>query len=125
VKAFVVAVIGMLFITGAHAQDDVVPDSPAFAADGITRVTTYLRTTVALSEDGGLDKASEARRALYALAESECAVLTEAFKAECRLSALSVGHVPFGKGPGKGTMSATAFDRLRKAPPEAARRPKR
>ena len=67
-------------------------------------------------------KAQEtARRALYGMAESECTVLSEIFKAECRLGNVSisipivVGNVASNTSAPSNSMSATAIYELKQA----------
>jgi hypothetical protein len=65
----------------------------ASGVDPIIRVTTSFRTTVVTDPQFVPDavKAQEtARRALYGMADSECATLSEIFKAECRLLSLQI-----------------------------------
>jgi hypothetical protein len=63
-----------------------------FGVDPIIRVTTSFRTTAVTEPQVVPDaKAQEtAPRALDGMAESECATLSEIFKAECRLSSLQI-----------------------------------
>jgi hypothetical protein len=82
-----------------------------FGADPIIRVTSTFRTPL-LETDA---KAQEtARRALYGMAESECAALSEIFRAECRLGSVSIliPIVPASAAP-PNTMNATAVYELR------------
>jgi len=61
----------------------------AFGADPIMPVTSTFRTSVAVTEPQAVPNPSAqetARRALYTMAEGECAALSQIFKAECRLS---------------------------------------
>jgi hypothetical protein len=81
--------------TSASAQFTFTPgpqQPSAFGVDPIIRVTTAFRTTVATEPQVVPDaKAQEtAHRALYGMAESECANLSEIFKAECRLSSVQI-----------------------------------
>ena len=109
-----VAAALLLFVANARAESE-----HAFAAlrtpgDGI-RITSQLRAAVVLTEDGLDAKAGEvARRSIYVMAESECAALSEVFKTECRLVALSLGYPSTGKSPMKGILAATATYHLGK-----------
>jgi hypothetical protein len=87
-----------LSATGTSAQVQITggaPQNTAFGTDPIIRVTVSFRTAVAVE---AMDpravpdpKAQEAaRRALYDMAASECATLSETFKAECRLGSLQI-----------------------------------
>jgi hypothetical protein len=128
-KTLVVAAIAVAFsATSASAQSVTTTfSSPntAFGADPVMRVTSTFRTTVAVTEPQANPdaKAQEtARRALYGMAESECTALSEIFKAECRLSNVSisipivVGNVAsntsFASAPSN-SMSATAIYELK------------
>jgi hypothetical protein len=97
------------------------PPQTAFGVDPIMRVTSTFRTTVVVTEPQAIPdaKAQEtARRVLYGMAESECTALSEIFKAECRLSNVSV-QVPALVGnvasntTYASTMSATAIYELK------------
>jgi hypothetical protein len=88
----------------------------AFGVEPMVRVTSTFRTTIAVPEPQAIPdaKAQEtARRALYGMAEGECATLSEVFQAECRLSNVSMLVLaPIGSVP-PNTMSATATYDLR------------
>jgi hypothetical protein len=129
----VVAIAEALSATSASAQTVTTTFSSlntAFRADPVMRVTSTFRTTVAVTEPQALPdaKAQEtARRLLYGMAESECTVLSEIFKTECRLGNVSisipivVGNVAsntsFASAPSN-SMSATKIYELK--PREAA-----
>lgn len=67
------------------------PQGSAFGADPITRITSSFRTPIIADPLGSDAKAQEsARRALYGMAEGECATLSEVFQAECRLSSFTL-----------------------------------
>jgi len=97
--AFVVLLIS-LQTSGALAQTTITtvqPPPSAFGVDPIVRITTTFRTPIALIDsqitlDANAQEA--ARRAIYAMAARECAVLSEAFKAECRLGNVLI-NFPF------------------------------
>jgi hypothetical protein len=119
-----------LFIaTSANAQATMTfnnpPPSSAFGVDPMMRITTTFRVgvTSADPQTGPDAKAQEAaRRALYGMADSECAVLSEVFKAECRLNSLAT-VVPFApaNAPPSNVMSATAIYELKPRPSASAR----
>ena len=70
------------------------PQGSAFGVDAITRITSSFRTPIIADPLGSDSKAQEsARRALYGMAEGECATLSEVFQAECRLSSFTI-NVP-------------------------------
>jgi hypothetical protein len=93
--AIIIAVLSS--VTSASAQLTVTPQRPqqgtAFGPDPIIRVTTTFRTPVEVADPRAVPdvKAQEsARRALYDMATKECVVLSETFKAECRLSSVVI-----------------------------------
>ncbi len=109
-----------LVATSVNAQTTTtitsVPQISAFGIDPIIRVTSTFRTTVAVAEPQAVPdaKAQEtARVALYGMAENECASLSQIFKAECRLSSVSIipPIVPANAPPN--TMNATAVYELK------------
>jgi hypothetical protein len=89
----------------------------ASGIDTIVRVTTAFRTTVMITELQMVPdaKAQEAaRRALYGMAESECAALSEIFKAECRLSSVSIANpVMPANVPASNILTASAVYELK------------
>jgi hypothetical protein len=125
----VLAAIPMLALfisTGANAQATMTINPPfqnnAFGIDPIVRITTTFRTAVTPtdSQAGPDAKAQEvARRALYGMAENECTVLSEVFKAECRLNSLS--SVTPAVAPPSNILSATAVYELKPRTSAAAR----
>jgi hypothetical protein len=123
----VVAIAVALSATSGSAQITTTfsQQNTAFGVDPVMRITSTFRTTVAGTEPQGIPGAKEqeiARRALYGMAESECTALSEIFKAECRLSNVSisipivVGNVAsntsFASAPSN-SMSATAIYELK------------
>jgi hypothetical protein len=121
-KSLAIIVLALaLPATSASAQIVLNPGPPqnsAFGTDPIVRVTTALRTTVMVAEPQAvLDaKAQEtARRTLYGMAEGECAALSEIFKAECRLSSLSIINpiVTPANAPPSNVMNATVVYELK------------
>lgn len=83
------------------------------------RVTSNFRTTVALAPTPQLvpDAAAQetARRALYAMAADECALLSEIYKSDCRLTSVQiVAFPPLGSGAQPANvLNATATYELR------------
>jgi hypothetical protein len=78
---------------GAFSHIAITTPTPASGTDQIIRVTVSFRSAVEVTEPRAVPdaKAQEtARRALYDMAVSECAALSEVFKAECRLSSLQI-----------------------------------
>jgi hypothetical protein len=110
-----------LSTVGAVAQFTINPSPPqssAFGAEPIVRITVALRAPVIVTEPQGVldTKALEAaRRTLYGMAEGECATLSETFKAECRLSSLSIVNaiVTPANAPPPNVMNATAVYELK------------
>jgi hypothetical protein len=108
-----------LSITNVSAQVNVntsSPQSTAFGTDPIIRITSTFRTGITVTEPQAVPDANAqetARRALYKMAENECAALSEIFNAECRLGSVSMLLlVPAASIP-PNTMSATASYELR------------
>jgi hypothetical protein len=115
-----ILIAAVLPATSASAQFTITPgpqQTSAFGVDPIIRVTTSFRTTVVTEPQAVPDaKAQEtAHRALYGMAESECATLSEIFKAECRLSSLQIIYplVTPANAPPSNAMNATAVYELK------------
>jgi hypothetical protein len=95
------------------------PQIPTSGTDQIIRVTVSFRTAVEAPEPRAVPdaKAQEtARRALYEMAASECAALSEVFKADCRLSSLQILPalaVPANAPPSNPTMNASVVYNLK------------
>lgn len=114
-------------ITAASAQTPTVPSTEpaasAFGPDPIIQITTTFRARI----DGPADARDvpsttaqdTARRTLYNMAANECTVLSEFWKADCRLSSVSVyvslAHPggPYPQPPELPSMFATAVYELR------------
>jgi hypothetical protein len=120
----ILAFLSMTFVlaaTSVNAQVNVTaPQGGAFGIDPTMRVTTTFRVTVVPVETQTISdpKPQEtARRTLYGIAEGECAALSEVFKSECRLSALSIVNPvvpnPLAPNLASATMTATAVYELR------------
>jgi hypothetical protein len=117
----VVAIAVAISTTSANAQITTTFSTPqqatAFGVDPIMRVTSTFRTTVAVTEPQAMPdaKAQEtARRALYGMVENECTVLSEALKAECRLSSVSIlVPITLNNTAPSNAMSATAIYELK------------
>src|SRR2546430_1730162 len=91
------AFLSMTFVlatAGVNAQVNVTASQGgASGVDPITRITTTFRVAVVPVETQTiLDRKLQetARRALYGMAEEECATLSEVFQSECRLSSLAI-----------------------------------
>jgi hypothetical protein len=114
-------------LTAAAAQTPAVPSTEpaasAFGPDPIIQITTTFRARIE-----GLTDAREvpsttaqdtARRTLYNMAANECTVLSEFWKADCRLSSLSVyvslanPGSPYAQPPQLPSMFGTAVYELR------------
>ena len=88
-------------IAAASAQPTTIPDSEpaasAFGPDPIIQITTTFRVRIeGLADPRDVPSTpaqGTARRTLYNMAANECIVLSEFWKAECRLNSFSV-YVP-------------------------------
>ena len=127
-KLIAVAIAVALSAVSASAQTTMTFGSTppwAFGAEDILRVSSTFRTSVIIREPQAVPDASAqetARRALYTMAEGECAALSQIFKAECRLGSISIlfPALPSNAAP-PNTMSATAIYELRPRPAPAGR----
>jgi len=65
---------------------------PAFGPDPVVRITTSFRAPAPVDGHGIPDvKAQEAaRQQLYRMADGECAILTEIYKADCRMGSVVI-----------------------------------
>jgi hypothetical protein len=120
----ILAFLSMTFVlaaTGVNAQVNVTaPQVGAFGVDPTMRVTSTFRVTIVPVETQTISDPKPqqtARRTLYEIAEGECAVLSEVFKSECRLSSLSIINpvVPSAVAPNLASamMTASAVYELR------------
>jgi hypothetical protein len=66
------------------------PQGSMFGTDPITHVTTSFRTAIVTAAMDDAKAQETARRTLYAMAENECAILSEIFQAECRLGSFAI-----------------------------------
>jgi hypothetical protein len=69
------------------------PQNSAFGPDPIIRITAAFRAPIEATDPRAVPDAKTqeaARRALYDMAANECAVISEIFKSECRLSSLTI-----------------------------------
>jgi hypothetical protein len=120
--AFAAAAV-MLPESGASGQSifystpTVVTPPPINWADPIVRISTSFRIAAATKDTESLNdvKAQEAsRRTLYDMAQSECAILAETFKAECRLNTFTITSlVSPPNNAANSTMSGTAIYELK------------
>jgi hypothetical protein len=91
--------------------------SSVFSADATVRITTTFRIAVATKDTESLDdvKAQETgRRTLYGMAVGECQILSEVFKAECRLNSFSITSLAMSRPP-TSMLAATAVYELKPA----------
>ena len=115
-----------LALSAGNASAQTTMTSPsAFGGGAIIGITSTFRTSVAVMEPQAIPNAGAqdtARRALYTMAEGECVALSQIFKAECRLSSVSILFLaePYTAAP-PNTMSATAIYELRPSRPSAGR----
>jgi hypothetical protein len=114
--------IVMMFATGTHAQTTMTfgpnPPPSAFATDPIIRISSFFRTTAAMTDGQSIPDAKSqeaARRELYRMAENECLILSETYRAECRLTSLTVNSLfsTTPNGPPPNVMTATGVYELR------------
>ncbi len=115
-------------IAAASAQPIPIPNpepaGSAFDPDPIIRITTTFRTRIeGLSDPRDVPSAPAqitARRTLYTMAANECMILSEYWKAECRLNSFSV-YVGRNIGPDElpqvPSMFGTAIYELRPTSP--------
>lgn len=118
----------LMSIAAASAQPAIMPNpepaTSAFDPDPIIRITTNFRTRIeGLADPRDVPSTPAqvtARRTLYSMAANECLVLSEYWKAECRLNSLSV-YVPRNVGPDElpqvPSMFGTAIYELRLTSP--------
>ena len=84
--------------------------SAAFGVDPIVRITSTFRVAVTnepAAPPTDLKAQEAARRTLYGMAEGECGILSEVFKAECRLGSVSIALGVIGPNAPMNLMSAT------------------
>ena len=131
VRILLAVTFAALTVTAASAQAITAPGTEpaasAFGPDPIIQITTTFRARIeglADPRDVPSPTAQDtARRTLYNMAANECTLLSEFWKAECRLSSLSVyvslvnlGE-PYPEPPQVPSMFGTAVYQLRlKAP---------
>jgi len=89
----------------------------AFGQEPVIRITATFRSATAAAEGQPIpdSQAQEtARRAIYAMALKECAVLSETFKAECRLGSVMI-YTPSGppSAPSPNVLTGNASYELR------------
>lgn len=94
------------------------PNAASSFAEQTIKVTTSFRTPLAAAEGQAADSQVQgaARRELYRAAESECAALSEIYKAECHLISVSLNTffpVPNNGAP-PNQLNATAVYELRR-----------
>ena len=126
-KLITAAIAVALLAGSASAQTTMTFGSPPPSAFGvpIIGITSTFRASVAVTEPQAIPNAGAqdtARRALYTMAEGECVALSQIFKAECRLSSVSIlfPAEPYNAAT-PNTMSATAIYELRPSRPSAGR----
>jgi hypothetical protein len=120
-----VAIAAALATTGARAQTTILSPSaispPINWADPVIRITTTFRIAVATKDTESMNdvKAQETgRRTLYGMAAGECAILSETFKADCRLNNFTITSLasPPSNLP-TSTMAASAVYELKPGAP--------
>jgi hypothetical protein len=114
----------MMFVASADAQTMIIgPNNreTAFGTDPVIRINSLFRTPVTLKDgqtvpDGATLEA--ARRELYQMTENECQTLALIYKAECRLSSVTInGLLPAPNQPPQTTLTANASYELRVTSP--------
>ncbi len=90
----VVAALTSMATASAQTTTSTEPTTSAFGPDGIVQITTTFRAQIeGLPDPRGVPNPTAqdgARRILYNMAANECRVLAEFWKADCRLSSLSI-----------------------------------
>lgn len=92
-RTLVILIAVVLPAMSAMAQAPTNPPRSAAFGDPVIRVTAAFRAPVEGADPRAVPDAKSqeaARRALYEMAAKECAVLSEIFKAECRLTAVQM-----------------------------------
>ena len=110
----------MTFVASTNGQTLLIgPDNreTAFATEPVIHITSQFRTAVTLKEGQVVAEGTTletARRELYQMAENECQTLSQIYKAECRLSSVTIaGAFPNPNQPPQNTVSASATYQLR------------
>jgi hypothetical protein len=99
------------------------PTSSVFSANGTVRITTTFRIAVATKDTESLNDAKaqeDGRRRLYGMAADECHIISEAFKAECRLNSFTITSLATSRPP-TSMLAATAVYELKPAWQESAK----
>lgn len=106
--------------TAAHAQMTMttVQQPPSAFAEPIIRVSSTFRTLASSAEGQQIADAKTqetARKELYRMAESECVILTEVYKGECRLGTITINPVfTAPNAPISSVVTATAIFEIRR-----------
>ncbi|NNM72016.1 hypothetical protein [Enterovirga aerilata] len=92
---------------------NIMPRMPQQAAQAVTRVQVQVQLSARLGSAATAEEQLETqeglRRALYAYAAKECALITEVFKSECRLAALNLSSHAMPRGaPGNDSTTVGA-----------------
>ena len=122
---FMIAAAAVALAAGSASAQTTMTSPSAFGGGAIIGITSTFRTSVTVTEPQAIPNAGAqdtARRALYTMAEGECVALSQIFKAECRLSSVSIlfPAEPYNAAT-PNTMSATAIYELRPSRPSAGR----
>lgn len=97
--------------------------SSVFSANGTVRITTTFRIAVATKDTESLNDVmaqEDGRRRLYGMAAGECQIITETFKAECRLNSFTITSLATSRPP-TSMMAATAVYELKPAWQDSAK----
>ena len=95
-KPLPLAILLSMITTGASAQITLgspVGSAGRYEPDQVIRITSNFRTTMTLVAGHPDAKSQEAARAeIYRLAAAECTVLSEIYKADCRLTGVNINN---------------------------------
>jgi hypothetical protein len=97
--------------------------SSVFNANATVRITTTFRIAVATKDTESLNDVmaqEDGRRRLYGMAAGECQIISEAFKAECRLNSFTITSLATSRPP-TNMMAATAVYELKPAGQDSAK----
>jgi hypothetical protein len=110
------AVLAATVATGCANAQSVMLKGPLGAPQQPVRITSAFRTTVALTPTQttpDIEAQEAARRTLYRMAEGECAILSEMFQMECRLTSMQMFAPAVERAAAWNVMSATGVYELR------------
>jgi hypothetical protein len=110
----------VMFTATANAQTMIIGSDnreTAFGTDPVIHINSLFRTAVTLKEGQMIPEGTTleaARRELYQMSENECQTLAQIYKAECRLSSVTInGVLPAPNQQPQTTVTANASYELR------------